>query len=58
MDTRDALDQQYIDFCIKFKDAKALKGSSKILKQFNLEIYDNVSVSWFYLTKKCAPSNC
>ena len=46
MASRDVLDQQYVDYCIKFKDGKALKGSSAILKQFHVEIYD-ISVSWF-----------
>ena len=46
MESREETDQQYVDYCVKFKDSKALKGSSKILKQFNLEIY-NVSGSWF-----------
>ena len=50
MASREDLDEQYVDYCIKFKEGKALKGSSAILKQFN---FGNLQCKCFMVLTGC-----
>ena len=55
MATREEIDNEYVDYEVKFSNGRALKENSMILNQFNLEIYSvschQLPESWLCLNQ-------